>query len=244
MVSEWWSSPCGDVKFSYPLLTSILLFSIYPTWAHSKSHPSPKATFTRTLVNVVDLRRNSGEYEECAGECCIAGFPNFAELHQTLPSFEGMRMLPVPLEPARPIVALFIVLQTRPPGTDVKSTDLAQSALERAHKALADIGAKRLVALARHGGARAQTSSTQVQVTFGRLLVPRPKRPFAPLQDNFRSFALLSSGTLQDTARNCRRFSGLKNQERQRTFTRRSDNHRLCISAKKQYYQRAFAHSR
>ena len=33
-------------------------------------------------------------------------------------------------------------LQTRPPGTEVKSADLAQSALERAQKVFAEIGTK------------------------------------------------------------------------------------------------------
>ena len=58
-------------------------------------------------------------------------------------------------------------LQTRPPGTEVESADLAQSALERTQKVFADIGTKRLVALAQHGVARAQTLFAQAQVTFG-----------------------------------------------------------------------------
>ena len=63
-------------------------------------------------------------------------------------------------------------------GTEVKSADLAQGALERAKEAFADNGSEVLVAQAQHGLARAQTSFAKAQVTFGRLLVPRPKRPF------------------------------------------------------------------
>ena len=49
---------------------------------------------------------------------------------------------------------------------------------------------KRLVALAQHGVARAQTLFAPAQVTFGRLSVPGAKRPFAPPQGNFQSFVL------------------------------------------------------
>ena len=54
------------------------------------------------------------------------------------------------------------------------------SHLERAHEVFfADI-----VALAQHGVAQAQTSFAQAHVTFWTLLVPRPKRHFAPPQDD------------------------------------------------------------
>ena len=57
-----------------------------------------------------------------------------------------------------------------------------------AAKGLCGHRSKRLVALAQHGVARAQTLFAHAQVTFGRLLFPRPKRPFAPPQDDFQSF--------------------------------------------------------
>ena len=81
-------------------------------------------------------------------------------------------------------------LQVRPLWTEVKSADLAQSALERPQKGLCGNTNKRLVALAQHGIARAQTLFAPAQVTFGRLSVPRAKRPFAPPQGNFQSFVL------------------------------------------------------
>ena len=58
-------------------------------------------------------------------------------------------------------------------------------------KGLCGHRSKRLVALARHGVARAQTLFALAQVTFGRLSVPRAKRPFAPPQGNFQSFVLI-----------------------------------------------------
>ena len=69
----------------------------------------------------------------------------------------------------------------RPPGTEVKSADLAQSALERAQKVFAEIGNKRLVALAQHGVAPAR-------VTFRRLSVPSGQKGLLPpRKGNFQS---------------------------------------------------------
>ena len=48
-------------------------------------------TFTATLVNVGDLRRNSGECHEGAFEYGIVGSPNFAKVRQS--SHEGARIL-------------------------------------------------------------------------------------------------------------------------------------------------------
>ena len=53
-------------------------------WAHSEGHLHAKGTFTRTLVNVGDLRRNSGE---CLGVSCLYGLVGslkFAKLRQSL----------------------------------------------------------------------------------------------------------------------------------------------------------------
>ena len=84
------------------------------------------------------------------------------------------------------------VLQTRPPGTEVKSADVAQSALERAQKVFGEVGTKGLLlALAQHGVARAQTLFALAQVTFGRLSVPRAERPFAPLHPRKGTFSHL-----------------------------------------------------
>ena len=51
----------------------------YLVWAHSEGHPHAEETFTRTLMNVVDLRRNSGEYQ--------AGSPEYGveRVRQTSP---------------------------------------------------------------------------------------------------------------------------------------------------------------
>ena len=60
-------------------------------WAHSEGHPHTERTFTGTLVNVGDLRRNSGE---CHGGFCeygVVGSPKFAKVRQS--SHEGARIL-------------------------------------------------------------------------------------------------------------------------------------------------------
>ena len=56
-------------------------------WAHSEGHPDTERTFTGTLVNAGDLRRNSGE---CRGGSCeygVVGSPKFAKLRQGSPKF-------------------------------------------------------------------------------------------------------------------------------------------------------------
>ena len=60
-------------------------------WAHSESHPHTEGTFARTLVNVGDLHRHSGECQEGSCEYGVEGSPNFARLRQS--SHEGARML-------------------------------------------------------------------------------------------------------------------------------------------------------
>ena len=60
-------------------------------WAHSEGHPHTEGTFARTLVNVGDLHRHSGECQESSREYGVEGSPNFARLRQS--SHEGARML-------------------------------------------------------------------------------------------------------------------------------------------------------
>ena len=60
---------------------------------HSEDHPHTESTFTGTLVNVRDLRRNSGECQGGSREYGVVGSPKFARLRQS--SHEGARMLPV-----------------------------------------------------------------------------------------------------------------------------------------------------
>ena len=60
-------------------------------WAHSEGHPHTEGTFARTLVNVGDLHRHSGECQEDSREYGVEGSPNFARLRQS--SHEGARML-------------------------------------------------------------------------------------------------------------------------------------------------------
>ena len=62
-------------------------------WAHSEGHPHTEGTFTRTLVNVGDLRRNSGECQGGSGEYSVVASPKFAKLRQS--SHEGAHMIPV-----------------------------------------------------------------------------------------------------------------------------------------------------
>ena len=73
-----------------------------PTVTHSEGHPDTQGTFTGTLVNVGDLRRNLNvgdlrrNFGECQGgtrEYTVVGSPMFARLRQS--SHEGARMLPV-----------------------------------------------------------------------------------------------------------------------------------------------------
>ena len=71
-----------------------LVFSDTPPhkkWAHSEGHLHTENTFTGTLLNVGDLRRNSGECQGAYPEYDVVGSPNFAMLHQS--SREGARML-------------------------------------------------------------------------------------------------------------------------------------------------------
>ena len=60
-------------------------------WAHSEGPPHTEGTFARTLVNVGDLHRHSGECQEGSREYGVEGSPNFARLRQS--SHEGARML-------------------------------------------------------------------------------------------------------------------------------------------------------
>ena len=60
-------------------------------WAHSEGPAHTEGTFARTLVNVGDLRRHSGECHEGSREYGVEGSPNFAKLRQS--SHEGARVL-------------------------------------------------------------------------------------------------------------------------------------------------------
>ena len=65
---------------------------------HSEGHPYTEGTLTGTLVNVRDLRRNSGECQGGSREYSGVGSPKFAKLRQLRQSsHEGARMLPVHL---------------------------------------------------------------------------------------------------------------------------------------------------
>ena len=66
------------------------------SWAHSEGHPHTEGPFTGTLVNVRDLRWNSGECQAGSREHTVVESPNFARLRQR--SHEGARMLPVHLK--------------------------------------------------------------------------------------------------------------------------------------------------
>ena len=55
--------------------------------AHSEGHPDTEGTFTGTLVNVGDLRRNSGECQGGTRGYTVAGSPKFAKVRQTSPKF-------------------------------------------------------------------------------------------------------------------------------------------------------------
>ena len=82
-------------------------------------------------------------------------------------------------------IYIYVYWQTRPPETEIKSTDMAQTVFGESAKGLCGHRNKRFVALAQHGVARAQTLFAQAQVTLGRLLASRPKRPFAPRKATF-----------------------------------------------------------
>ena len=70
-------------------------------------------------------------------------------------------------------------LQTRPPGTEVKSADLLQSSLERAHEAFVDVGAKG--SLHRHKmGLHRRKLDLPSASDLGDSLSLSPKIPFAP----------------------------------------------------------------
>ena len=60
-------------------------------WAHSEGHPDTEGTFARTLVNVGDLHRHSGECQEGSREYGVEGLPNFAKLRQASPKFASRR---------------------------------------------------------------------------------------------------------------------------------------------------------
>ena len=51
-------------------------------WAHSEGHPHTEGRFTGTLVNVGDLRRNSGECQGAYPGYDVVGSPKFAKLLQ------------------------------------------------------------------------------------------------------------------------------------------------------------------
>ena len=61
------------------------------SWAHSKDYPHTEGTFTGTLMNVGDLRRNSGECQGGAREHGVVGSPKFARVRQTSPKFAWRR---------------------------------------------------------------------------------------------------------------------------------------------------------
>ena len=56
-------------------------------WAHSEGPPHTEGTFARTLVNVGDLHRHSGECQEGSREYGVEGSPKFAKLRQASPKF-------------------------------------------------------------------------------------------------------------------------------------------------------------
>ena len=60
-------------------------------WTHSEGHPHTEGTFTGTLVNVGDLRLNSGACQGGSRECTVMGLPKFARVRQSLHG--GARML-------------------------------------------------------------------------------------------------------------------------------------------------------
>ena len=54
---------------------------------HSEGHPHTEGTFTGTLVNLGDLRRNSGECQGAYPEYDVVGSPKFAKLRHASPKF-------------------------------------------------------------------------------------------------------------------------------------------------------------
>ena len=56
-------------------------------WARSEGHPHTERTFTGTVVNVGDLRRNSGECHGGACEYGVVGSPKFAKVREGSPKF-------------------------------------------------------------------------------------------------------------------------------------------------------------
>ena len=56
-------------------------------WVQSEAHPHTEGTFTGTLVNVGDLRRNSGECQGAYPEYEVVGSPKFAKLRHASPKF-------------------------------------------------------------------------------------------------------------------------------------------------------------
>ena len=56
-------------------------------WAHPEGHSHTGSTFTRTLVNVRDICRNSGECQAGSREYGVVGSPKLAKLRQVSPKF-------------------------------------------------------------------------------------------------------------------------------------------------------------
>ena len=54
------------------------------SWANSEGHPHTEGTFTGTLVNVRDLRRNSRQCQGGSRRYRVVGSSNFARLSQSL----------------------------------------------------------------------------------------------------------------------------------------------------------------
>ena len=52
---------------------------------HSEGQPYTEGTFTGTLVNLGDLRRNSGECQGAYPEYDVVGSPKFAKLRHASP---------------------------------------------------------------------------------------------------------------------------------------------------------------